>query len=58
MSNVALIRFACLAVFLLRSFNFCLLYMYLFIHFVLQKVIGPKKVKVVHTRLLSVRFPS
>ena len=33
MSNVALIRFVCSAVFLLRSFNFCLLY--LFTYFVL-----------------------
>jgi len=33
MPNVALISFACLAVFLVRSFNFCLLY--LFMYFVL-----------------------
>jgi len=33
MSNVALIRFACFAVFLLRLFNFSLLY--LFIYFLL-----------------------
>jgi len=32
-SNVALIHFVCLAVFLLRSFNFCLLY--LFTYFVI-----------------------
>ena len=33
MSNVVLIRFTCFAVFLLRLFNFCLLY--LFIYFLL-----------------------
>jgi len=52
MSNVALIRFVCLAVFLVRSFNFCLLY--LFIYFVLPY----KAKKVAHTRLPSVGFRS